>query len=126
MEFLGKLLDWLKAYLTDQCQYVRINSKCSDSLPVLSGVPQGSSILGPFFVLFINNLHNCLNYSLPFIYADNTKCLRRTFSLDTPDIDLLHEDLRQCISMEPEQGPSVQFCKVCPSSVLVQKYLSHI
>ena len=44
----GKLFNWFKAYLTNRHQYVRINDSCSESLPVLSGVPQGS-ILGPLF-----------------------------------------------------------------------------
>ena len=46
----GKLFNWFKAYLTNRHQYVRINDSSSESLPVLSGVPQGS-ILGPLFIV---------------------------------------------------------------------------
>ena len=78
-----------------------------------------------FFVLSINDLPNCLNYSLPFIYTDDTKCLGHTFSLDTSDIDLLQEHLT-CISMEPEQGPSVQFHSLSIFSFGPEISLTHL
>ena len=43
--FRGKILTWIKSFLSYRFQYVRINNQCSTPLPVISGVPQGS-ILG--------------------------------------------------------------------------------
>ena len=71
----GTLWRWFDAYLNNRTQYVRINNTLSHSVNVTSGVPQGS-ILGPLlFVLYINDLSNCLSSTLPFIYADDTKCI---------------------------------------------------
>ena len=39
-------VEWFSSYLSNRCQYVRINSTHSDSLPVTHGVPQGA-ILSP-------------------------------------------------------------------------------
>ena len=45
-------------------------------LLVISGVPQGS-ILGPLlFAIFINNLPNCVSSSIPYLFTDDTKCLK--------------------------------------------------
>ena len=48
----------------------------SNLLPVLSGVPQGS-LLGPLlFVVYVNDLPNVFHHTIPFIFADDTKCLK--------------------------------------------------
>ena len=53
----GNLLKWISVFLISCSQRVVINGKFSDWLPVLSGVPQGGSILGPLlFILYINDI----------------------------------------------------------------------
>ena len=70
----GSILAWLSDYLRDRRQMVCVSGTFSDSLPVASGVPQGS-ILGPLlFILFVNDLP--LAVSGVSLFADDTALLR--------------------------------------------------
>ena len=87
----GKLWSWLQSYLKQRSQCVRIGASNSALYKVLSGVPQGS-VLGPLlFVIFINDLPQCIHSAIPFIFADDTKCLLAIKS--TSDSDKLQQDI---------------------------------
>ena len=58
--------------LRTQC--VKVNGCFSDLLPVMSGVPQGS-ILGPLLFVLYNDLPDALSSVIPYLFADDTKCL---------------------------------------------------
>ncbi len=63
----------------------------SDTLPVLSGVPQGS-ILGPLlFILYVNDIPDTVNHSHCYLFADDAKLLKVIKS--TSDHNELQEDL---------------------------------
>ncbi|CAB4042195.1 Hypothetical predicted protein, partial [Paramuricea clavata] len=63
---------FIPAYLTDRTQKCRVNGQLSDSVPVACGVPQGSS-LGPLlFLIYINDLPNCLDHTTARMFADDT------------------------------------------------------
>ena len=66
--------DWFKSYLiiNNRTQKCVVNGSLSKACSVGCGVPQGT-ILGPLlFLIYINDLPNCLSSCQPRIYADDT------------------------------------------------------
>ena len=71
----GFFLRWIKCFLSDRSQKVCIKGVLSDSLPVLSGVPQGS-VIGPLlFLIYINDLLDGIS-SRGKLFADDSKIYR--------------------------------------------------
>ena len=86
----GKIGAWVENYLHNRQQKVAINGVLSDSVPVSSGVPQGS-VIGPIlFLIFINDLP-ALAENLVRLFADDTKLFGS--SLTPVDCDRLQEDI---------------------------------
>ena len=68
----GPALQWFSSYLSGRTQFVSYNGVQSNTKSIKCGVPQGS-ILGPLlFLLYINDLQNVCQYSLPILFADDT------------------------------------------------------
>ena len=73
-------LKWFESYLCDRSQKCSINGHLSNIAPVSCGVPQGSN-LGPLlFLVYINDLPNCLSLASPRMFADDTNI---TFAAST-------------------------------------------
>ena len=53
---------WLQSFLEDRKQFTSVLGIKSAEKPIKYGVPQGS-VLGPHFILFINDLHRAAEFS---------------------------------------------------------------
>ena len=77
----GKANDWFKSYLKTRKQYVSILGFESKTENMEFGVPQGS-VLGPLlFLIYINDLHVAIKYSIVHHFADDTNLLLKNKSL---------------------------------------------
>ena len=70
--FSGKLLLWLKGFLSDRYQRVILNGCFSSWCAVTSGVPQGSVLGLLLFTPYINDIPNIVHTNLSF-FADDSK-----------------------------------------------------
>ena len=71
------LFNWVKDFLSDRSQAVCVEGKLSDWKPVTCGVPQGCVLSPTLFILFMNDLPDCIydtynTSSVVYIYADDT------------------------------------------------------
>jgi len=74
---------WFRSYLTGRSHCTCLNSALSEISHVTCGVPQGS-ILGPLlFILYINDLPNCIQSCRVAMYADDTIIYFAHRSLET-------------------------------------------
>ena len=91
----GNLLLWIKDYLHERTQKVRVNGSCSSTAPVLSGVPQGS-VLGPaLFLIFVADASTMIRNFIS-LYADDTKLFSYIMEANAANIHTsasLQEDL---------------------------------
>ena len=70
--FERKELSPLRCYLTHRTHKCQLEGMLSDERTVTCGIPQGS-ILGPhLFLVYINDLPNCLKHTTPRMFADDT------------------------------------------------------
>ena len=84
----GKVLDVIEDFLEDITFRVSVQGKFSSLKNILSGIPQGS-ILGPLlFILFINDLPDCLKSTVK-IFADDLKLIA-----DLSDKNMVDNDLK--------------------------------
>ena len=70
--FRGAANNWFESSLSGRDQQCSVNGHLSNSRSLICGIPQGT-ILGPLlFLVYINDLPNCLEYAEPRTYADDT------------------------------------------------------
>ena len=100
---------WLKNYLTERRQFVRINGSDFDTNIIAHGVPQGS-VLGPtLFSLFTNVVPKSLRSAETYLYAVDTtiNCIAETIDLLTHSLNNVLAELQEWCdrnSMVPHPG----------------------
>uniref|UniRef100_A0A3Q3LLQ2 Reverse transcriptase domain-containing protein n=1 Tax=Labrus bergylta TaxID=56723 RepID=A0A3Q3LLQ2_9LABR len=68
----GVVLNWLRSYLHNRQQFVKLGEYTSSCLDIACGVPQGS-VLSPFlFILYINDICKTSNILQFVLFADDT------------------------------------------------------
>ena len=88
----GTSIEWFKSYLSERKQKCFLNGSLSSNRVLSCGTPQGTILGRLLFLLYINDLPNCLMHSQPRTYADDTHLTLAGNSVDSIELNL-NEDL---------------------------------
>ena len=84
----GVALSWFQSYLCERKHFIQYKSHNSVTSSITCGVPQGS-VLGPLlFIIYTNDLPNCLKHAKCILFADDT-----TVYLSSPNLSKLYDSL---------------------------------
>ena len=119
-QFSEHLIAWITSFLTDRSQHVVVNGMSSLVALIISGVPQGS-VLGPLlFILFINDMQSCINFSTIRFFADDTRLLKHIYGHS--DSEELQKDLDSVIKWAKANNMSLHEDKF---EVMIHKHRPH-
>lgn len=68
----GEELRWFRSYLTNRLQKTKFNGEVSGELEVDIGVPQGSKLAALLFIIYMNDVKECLLFLTLILFADDT------------------------------------------------------
>ena len=90
-----KIVQWVDSFLSGRTQQVVVDGHLSFAALIISGVPQGT-VLGPIlFLIFINDITNCVSDSVIRCFADDTRLMRSISTCN--DMLLLQHDLDRVV-----------------------------
>lgn len=88
--FHGKLLNFIKLYLSNRKKYVEYNGYKSVTFIAISGAPHGNNLAPLIFSIFVNHILDEI-FSPSLLFADDIKFFRVISNLS--DCLVLQEDL---------------------------------
>ena len=131
-EISGTVLCWLKSYLNDHSQYVKVDGFDSSSISLNYGVPQGS-VLGPLlFTLYVSPIEDIIKHHGldAMFYADDTQIYialnAKERSTDLQRLEICAADIKSwsvCLHVFPNFSrnlPSTPEVKVGNSTIFPQ------
>ena len=72
-------LKWFESYLSNIEQQCSINEQLSSKKTITCGVPRGSILDPLLFLLYINDLPECLRSTTPWMHADDTQIFSSSY-----------------------------------------------
>ena len=70
-------IKWFEPYFFRRSQRCSLAGQLSNAAPISCGIPQGSNLGPPLFLVYINDLPNCLRLTSPMMFADDTNLITK-------------------------------------------------
>ena len=93
----GRALEWFKGYLNNRQQYIQYNYFKSEIHDISCGVPQGSVLGSLLFIIYTNDLPNCLKSWKAILFADDI-----TLYASSANISQLYETINSDLELLTE------------------------
>ena len=100
---IGHALHWFDNYLSGRTQSVCVKGTTSAPMDLNSSVPQGSVLRSLLFLIFTNDLPNCVKQSKVVLYADYTALFFANKDVKTIE-RVLQEELKSLSNCFRENG----------------------
>ena len=92
MGFSNGVTKWFECYLSKRIFSVHVEKSFSDKPIIISGVPQGSILGPPLFLLYVNDMVQAVNCDL-LLYADDTGLI-----FQHKEINIIEHELNRIFS----------------------------
>ena len=87
----GVPLQWFHSYLSGRTQRTKVSGVLSDLGDIQHGIPQGSVLSGPLFLIYVNNLCNGNFKGNLCAFADDTALFYEANSIEQLKIDMQYD-----------------------------------
>ena len=104
-DFDPYLTRWIVSFLSNRNQKVVLHGNSSNTIPVTSGIPQGTVIGPKLFLLYINDLPENLSCKVS-LFADDTLLYQQVNNSD--DISSFQKDIKAVGKMVRQMGDGFQ------------------
>jgi hypothetical protein len=104
----GHLLEWFRSYFTNRMALVRHGDKSTDFMQISKGCPQGSSLSGLIYIIYVNDLEKELNCN-SISYADDATLYAHGTIIEIQAI--LQHNLKKVISWASQVGMKINSMK---------------
>jgi len=112
-----KMVKWIEEFLSNRTQHVVVEGVMSYAASIISGVPQGT-VLGPvLFLIFINDITDCITKSTIRCFADDTRIMKSIGC--EQDVIVLQEDLDKVVQWSKKNNMTLhedKFELICHNS----------
>ena len=125
----GKVLEWIKAFLSNHRQIVNVHGMKSDPATVLSGISQGSALVLIFFVKYINDLSEVVKCGA-YLFAYDANIFRQITTKEDSlqlqsDINSLEQWSQKWLLTFHSKKCHVRTLGKCYNITHTEKYILH-